>query len=59
MRAQLSNQGALAAVLVATYLVTNPAAKQGGYVETDLVVNKSPLTDKMAFPTPVRLIQIC
>jgi uncharacterized protein (TIGR03118 family) len=37
---------ALAAVLVATYLVTNPAAKQGGYAETDLVTNKSMLTDK-------------
>src|SRR6516164_3303351 len=46
MRSATLATSALAAVLVATYLVTNPAAKQGGYVETDLVVNKSPLTDK-------------
>jgi uncharacterized protein (TIGR03118 family) len=46
MRSATLATSALAAVLVATYLVTNPAAKQGGYVETDLVINKSPLTDK-------------
>src|SRR6516162_10776844 len=46
MRSATLATSALAAVLVATYLVTNPAAKQGGYVETDLVVNKLPLTDK-------------
>ena len=49
---------ALVAVFI-SYLGTPAAVKTGGYVETDLVVNKSPLTDKMAFPTPVRLIQIC
>ena len=29
-----------------SYLGTPAAAKTGGYVRTDLVVNKSPLTDK-------------
>jgi uncharacterized protein (TIGR03118 family) len=37
---------ALVAVLVVSYLGTAAAVKTGGYVETDLVVNKSPLTDK-------------
>ena len=36
---------ALAAVFI-SYLGTPAAVKTGGYVETDLVVNKSPLTDK-------------
>jgi uncharacterized protein (TIGR03118 family) len=35
----------LAAVFI-SYLGTPAAVKTGGYVETDLVVNKSPLTDK-------------
>ena len=39
----------LATVLLAvfiSYLATPAAVKTGGYIETDLVVNKSPLTDK-------------
>jgi uncharacterized protein (TIGR03118 family) len=36
---------ALVAVFI-SYLGTPAAVKTGGYVETDLVVNKSPLTDK-------------
>ena len=36
---------ALVAVFI-SYLATPAAVKTGGYVPTDLVVNKSPLTDK-------------
>jgi hypothetical protein len=36
---------ALLAVFI-SYLGTPAAVKTGGYIETDLVVNKSPLTDK-------------
>ena len=37
---------ALVALFVASYFGTPAAVKTGGFVETDLVVNKSPLTDK-------------
>jgi uncharacterized protein (TIGR03118 family) len=37
---------ALVAVFIVSYLGTPAAVKTGGYVATDLVVNKSPLTDR-------------
>ena len=44
---------ALVAVFI-SYLGTPAAVKTGGYVPTDLVVNKSPLIDKNGIPTLVR-----
>ena len=45
MRRSTLATSALVAVFI-SYLGTPAAVKTGGYVATDLVVNKSPLTDK-------------
>ena len=46
MRRSTLATSALVAVFTVLYLGTPAAVKTGGYVATDLVVNKSPLTDK-------------
>ena len=46
MRRSTLATSALVAVFTVSYLGTPAAVKTGGYVATDLVVNKSPLTDK-------------
>ena len=46
MRRSTLATSALVAVFTVLYLGTRAAVKTGGYVATDLVVNKSPLTDK-------------
>jgi len=43
---------ALAALAVASYLGTTGTVKAAGYDETDLVVNKKPLTDKNGIVHP-------
>src|SRR5712671_486407 len=46
MRQSTLATSVLAAVLIASYAGATAAGEAGGYVETDLVVNKSGLTDK-------------
>jgi hypothetical protein len=44
---------ALAALIVASWMATSGAVKAGGYLETDLVTNKAPLTDANGIVHPL------